>query len=238
MSARTIVLRYTGQCAECGTALPPGVQARFYGHGILYGLTCHAQRPTNTGSQRHKPTESRNNMALTGPLPDRAEVETKLRQATIECVRLQAQITVSKGKHGISKLRTALTTVDRERARWQAMLEVHAVTASTLPVMSQLDLLVAEIASMERDQLDLAGLEETTAAAHETWGRRSGALADPSSPEYTNKPRPGAPSASRRREYRERERSNRDRLRETVDFERHEVFSAFVNNAAIVPVTS
>ena len=40
--ARTINLRFPGKCAECGTRLPKGTKAKYYGRGRVYGLTCHS----------------------------------------------------------------------------------------------------------------------------------------------------------------------------------------------------
>jgi hypothetical protein len=43
--ASTILTRYEGKCADCGSDIPIGSQARYYGRGTLYGITCHAQKP-------------------------------------------------------------------------------------------------------------------------------------------------------------------------------------------------
>lgn len=44
-----IRLKYAGTCADCGASLPVGAQARYYGRGRVYGVTCHprarAERP-------------------------------------------------------------------------------------------------------------------------------------------------------------------------------------------------
>jgi len=49
----TITTRFAGTCADCGSALPPGSQARYYGRGTLYGTTCHAQSKTRLGEKTH-----------------------------------------------------------------------------------------------------------------------------------------------------------------------------------------
>lgn len=41
---RNIRLKYAGSCAHCGTPLPAGVTASYYGPGRIYGRTC----PTRT----------------------------------------------------------------------------------------------------------------------------------------------------------------------------------------------
>jgi hypothetical protein len=46
--AKTITLKFPAQCRDCGAGLSPGERARFYGRGIVYGLTCHDQTTTNT----------------------------------------------------------------------------------------------------------------------------------------------------------------------------------------------
>jgi len=47
--ANTIVTRFAGKCADCETILPAGSQARYYGRGVLYGLTCHPQKSAEPG---------------------------------------------------------------------------------------------------------------------------------------------------------------------------------------------
>lgn len=42
--ARVIVLKYAATCADCGASLAVGTEARFYGRGKVYGLTCHEKR--------------------------------------------------------------------------------------------------------------------------------------------------------------------------------------------------
>lgn len=44
--ATTIITRYEGKCADCGSDIPAGAQARYYGRGNLYGLDCHVQQPS------------------------------------------------------------------------------------------------------------------------------------------------------------------------------------------------
>jgi hypothetical protein len=41
--AKTITLQYPATCADCGASLPTGTRARWYGHGRVYGLTCHGR---------------------------------------------------------------------------------------------------------------------------------------------------------------------------------------------------
>jgi hypothetical protein len=38
-----ISLRYPASCAECGAELAVGEQARWYGRGRVYGLSCHGR---------------------------------------------------------------------------------------------------------------------------------------------------------------------------------------------------
>ena len=40
---RRITLKFPGICADCGTDLPMGSTARWYGRGRVYGLSCHAE---------------------------------------------------------------------------------------------------------------------------------------------------------------------------------------------------
>jgi hypothetical protein len=40
-----IVMKREGRCLECGTGLPIGTVARFYGGTKIYGLSCHGQLP-------------------------------------------------------------------------------------------------------------------------------------------------------------------------------------------------
>ena len=49
--AKTITLKFAGTCKECGTALPVGTKAKWYGRGVVYGLTCH-DKPKGFGSRR------------------------------------------------------------------------------------------------------------------------------------------------------------------------------------------
>ncbi len=43
-SSRTITLRYAATCRDCGTGLPAGAEARYYGKGRVFGLDCHDQQ--------------------------------------------------------------------------------------------------------------------------------------------------------------------------------------------------
>ena len=47
-----IAIKYAGRCHECGAVLPAGSEARYYGHGILYGIACHPQRNGHKGNGR------------------------------------------------------------------------------------------------------------------------------------------------------------------------------------------
>lgn len=42
--ARTIRLEYPAKCKDCGTELPAGSEARYYGRGNVYGVKCHPDR--------------------------------------------------------------------------------------------------------------------------------------------------------------------------------------------------
>ena len=59
MSAHVITVKYEGTCAECGSALPAGAEARYYGRGILYGTTCHPPKNGN-GHTPASPKPERN----------------------------------------------------------------------------------------------------------------------------------------------------------------------------------
>jgi len=45
-SPRAIILQYPGRCRECGTDLNIGQDARWYGRGVLYGVSCHTDNRT------------------------------------------------------------------------------------------------------------------------------------------------------------------------------------------------
>jgi len=38
---RNLITKYDGSCADCGSELPAGSKARYYGRGRLYGIDCH-----------------------------------------------------------------------------------------------------------------------------------------------------------------------------------------------------
>lgn len=59
MARHLIAVKYEGKCADCGATLPQGAEARYYGRGIMYGITCHAQRNGHNGSKpnSHKPAK-------------------------------------------------------------------------------------------------------------------------------------------------------------------------------------
>lgn len=38
---RIIRLQYKARCRACGTSLPEGARARYYGRGRVYGVDCH-----------------------------------------------------------------------------------------------------------------------------------------------------------------------------------------------------
>lgn len=47
---KAITLQYAAQCRDCGTELPVGSRARWYGRGKVYGIGCHADtRATASG---------------------------------------------------------------------------------------------------------------------------------------------------------------------------------------------
>ena len=48
---RIITTKYDGTCADCGSDLPTGTDARYYGYGRLYGITCHEDGETKTQLQ-------------------------------------------------------------------------------------------------------------------------------------------------------------------------------------------
>lgn len=50
--ARTITLRYATYCKECGTHLPVGSKAKYYGSGRVYGTECHS-KPTAKKSDKY-----------------------------------------------------------------------------------------------------------------------------------------------------------------------------------------
>jgi hypothetical protein len=45
--AKTITLKFAGKCADCGTPLPVGTKAKWYGRGRVYGLDCHSKPASN-----------------------------------------------------------------------------------------------------------------------------------------------------------------------------------------------
>lgn len=40
-----MITRFEGKCHQCRAALPVGSSVRYYGHGVIYGTTCHTQIP-------------------------------------------------------------------------------------------------------------------------------------------------------------------------------------------------
>jgi len=42
--ARTITLKYSGRCKDCGAFLPAGSRAKYYGRGRIYGIGCHSKK--------------------------------------------------------------------------------------------------------------------------------------------------------------------------------------------------
>lgn len=38
---RIIRLKFKGRCRACGSTLPVGARARYYGYGHVYGMDCH-----------------------------------------------------------------------------------------------------------------------------------------------------------------------------------------------------
>ena len=67
MSVHTITAKYEGRCADCGAMLPVGAKARYYGRGIMYGITC-------MGTAISELTRSRNRSK---PLRQRARARGK-----------------------------------------------------------------------------------------------------------------------------------------------------------------
>ena len=47
--SRVITLKYAGRCSDCGSSLPVGARARWYGRGRVYGLDCHDHYTTSDG---------------------------------------------------------------------------------------------------------------------------------------------------------------------------------------------
>lgn len=46
MAGKLITLTFAGTCRACKSVLPVGSRARWYGHGVVYGLACHADTRT------------------------------------------------------------------------------------------------------------------------------------------------------------------------------------------------
>jgi len=40
---KKITLKWPARCADCAAALAPGTEAKFYGRGRIYGISCHAK---------------------------------------------------------------------------------------------------------------------------------------------------------------------------------------------------
>ena len=51
--ARKITLHYPGICTDCGSELPIGTTARYYGRGRIYGVECHDVPTTPTTPTRY-----------------------------------------------------------------------------------------------------------------------------------------------------------------------------------------
>jgi hypothetical protein len=51
--AATITLSIPATCTECGAALPAGSSARYYSANHIYGIGCHASKPS---ARRGQPT--------------------------------------------------------------------------------------------------------------------------------------------------------------------------------------
>jgi hypothetical protein len=45
MAGKIITLKFAGVCRDCGTPLPAGTKAKWYGRGRVYGLECHEKPP-------------------------------------------------------------------------------------------------------------------------------------------------------------------------------------------------
>ncbi len=52
---KTITLKFEAKCRECGTLLPVGTTARWYGRGRVYGMGCHED--TRGATITHDPME-------------------------------------------------------------------------------------------------------------------------------------------------------------------------------------
>jgi len=39
--AKTITLKFSGKCKDCGAVLDVGAKALWYGRGVIYGRDCH-----------------------------------------------------------------------------------------------------------------------------------------------------------------------------------------------------
>tara|TARA_Y100000310_G_scaffold8008_1_gene8664 strand:- start:526 stop:831 length:306 start_codon:yes stop_codon:yes gene_type:complete len=51
--ARIITLHYPAVCTDCGSDLPIGTTARYYGRGRIYGIGCHDVPTTPTTPTRY-----------------------------------------------------------------------------------------------------------------------------------------------------------------------------------------
>lgn len=80
----TITLRYAAQCADCGTVIPAGHQARYYGRGRAYGLDCHEQvsrrRDAAPAGKRQQPAR-RATIDVNTPVPQEPTARLTLAQA-------------------------------------------------------------------------------------------------------------------------------------------------------------
>jgi len=52
--AKVITLKFAGTCKECGTELPVGTKAKWYGRGVVYGLDCHSKPVGTPRRSRYK----------------------------------------------------------------------------------------------------------------------------------------------------------------------------------------
>jgi len=48
--AKTLSLRFSATCRDCGAHLPAGTKARYYGRGKVYGLSCHTRSGATGGT--------------------------------------------------------------------------------------------------------------------------------------------------------------------------------------------
>lgn len=50
---KVITLKYPAKCADCGSELPAGTKAKWYGKGRVYGLECHTKERELTHKEKY-----------------------------------------------------------------------------------------------------------------------------------------------------------------------------------------